>query len=160
MNNVLLGGDVDGGWVYYETVGGGQGGRPWPAGMSGVHTAMTNTLDTPVEAMERALPDAGAPLLAAAREWWRGSCTRVARASSASSRCSADVHGLARHRAPRRRAVGPRRRRAGCGGGELAAAGRRRGDARRLPDKCTVELAAGDVLRLLTPGGGGWGPTP
>ena len=53
MNNVLLGGD---GWVHYETLGGGQGGRPWADGMSGVHTAMTNTLDTPVEAMERALP--------------------------------------------------------------------------------------------------------
>src|SRR4029077_12863432 len=53
MNNVLLGGSD---WVYYETVGGGQGGRPWAAGMSGVHTAMTNTLDTPVEALERALP--------------------------------------------------------------------------------------------------------
>src|SRR5262249_57616785 len=47
MNNVLLGGD---GWVHYETLGGGQGARPWADGMSGVHTAMTNTLDTPVEA--------------------------------------------------------------------------------------------------------------
>ena len=53
MNNLLLGGD---GWVYYETVGGGQGGRPGMPGMSGVHTAMTNTLDTPVEALERLLP--------------------------------------------------------------------------------------------------------
>ena len=42
--------------MHYETVGGGQGGRPWADGMSGVHTAMTNTLDTPVEALERALP--------------------------------------------------------------------------------------------------------
>src|SRR4029077_10681960 len=54
MNNVLLGGD---GWVYYETVGGGQGGRPnGRAGMNGVHTGMTNTRDTPVEAWERAYP--------------------------------------------------------------------------------------------------------
>ena len=54
MNNVLIGGD---GWVYYETIGGGQGGRPdGRAGMSGVHTAMTNTRDTPVEALERAYP--------------------------------------------------------------------------------------------------------
>ena len=53
MNNVLLGGD---GWVYYETIGGGQGARPWADGMSGVHTAMTNTRDTPVEALERKLP--------------------------------------------------------------------------------------------------------
>ena len=54
MNNVLVGGD---GWVYYETIGGGQGGRPAAApGMNGVHTAMTNTRDTPVEAFERAYP--------------------------------------------------------------------------------------------------------
>jgi N-methylhydantoinase B/oxoprolinase/acetone carboxylase alpha subunit len=54
MNNVVLGGAS--GWVYYETVGGGQGGRPGRAGMSGVHTAMTNTRDTPTEALERAYP--------------------------------------------------------------------------------------------------------
>ena len=53
MNNVMLGGDT---WVYYETIGGGQGGRPGRAGMSGVHTNMTNTRDTPIEALERALP--------------------------------------------------------------------------------------------------------
>ena len=53
MNNVLVGGD---GWVYYETIGGGQGGRPGRAGMSGVHTAMTNTRNTPIEAFERAYP--------------------------------------------------------------------------------------------------------
>ncbi len=63
MNNLLLGGD---GWVSYETVAGGQGGRPLApagagggppvAGMSGVHTAMTNTRNTPIEAFERAFP--------------------------------------------------------------------------------------------------------
>ena len=53
MNNVLIGGD---GWVYYETIGGGQGGRPGPPGMNGVHTAMTNTKNTPIEAFERAFP--------------------------------------------------------------------------------------------------------
>ncbi len=58
MNNLLLGGTDSGGqaWVYYETVGGGQGGRPGSAGMSGIHTAMTNTRNTPIEALERAFP--------------------------------------------------------------------------------------------------------
>ncbi|MBW3557681.1 MAG: hydantoinase B/oxoprolinase family protein, partial [Actinobacteria bacterium] len=52
MNNLMVGGR---GWVYYETVAGGQGGRPGVrAGMSGVHTGMTNTLNTPTEALERA----------------------------------------------------------------------------------------------------------
>ena len=55
MNNVLIGGD-DPAFVYYETIGGGQGGRPGRAGMSGVQTHMTNTRDTPVEALERAYP--------------------------------------------------------------------------------------------------------
>jgi N-methylhydantoinase B/oxoprolinase/acetone carboxylase alpha subunit len=54
MNNLILGGRS--GWVYYETIGGGQGGRPGRAGMNGVHTAMTNTRDTPTEALERAHP--------------------------------------------------------------------------------------------------------
>ena len=53
MNNVLIGGD---GWVYYETIAGGQGGRPHRPGMSGVHTGMTNTRNTPIEALERAFP--------------------------------------------------------------------------------------------------------
>src|SRR5207253_2505361 len=53
MNNVLIGGE---GWVYYETIAGGQGGRPHRGGMSGAHTAMTNTKNTPIEALERAFP--------------------------------------------------------------------------------------------------------
>ena len=53
MNNVLIGGD---GWVYYETVAGGQGARPDRAGMNGVHTGMTNTRNTPIEALERSFP--------------------------------------------------------------------------------------------------------
>ncbi len=57
MNNVLIGGtDPARPWVYYETVAGGQGGRPFLPGMSGVHTAMTNTKNTPIEALERAFP--------------------------------------------------------------------------------------------------------
>src|SRR5688572_26899362 len=53
MNNVLIGGD---GWVYYETVAGGEGGQPTRAGMSGVHTAMTNSRNTPIEMLERSYP--------------------------------------------------------------------------------------------------------
>ncbi len=53
MNNIVVGNDR---WVYYETLAGGQGGRPYRRGMSGVHTQMTNTRNTPVEALERAYP--------------------------------------------------------------------------------------------------------
>ena len=85
MNNVLLGGD---GWVYYETVGGGQGARPWADGMSGVQTAMTNTRDTPVEALERALAPPRPSLRAPPRERWCRPRTREVTESSARSRCS------------------------------------------------------------------------
>jgi N-methylhydantoinase B/oxoprolinase/acetone carboxylase alpha subunit len=153
MNNVLVGGD---GWVYYETIGGGQGGRPWADGMSGVHTAMTNTRDTPTEALERALP------------------LRVRRYAIRGGSGGAGVHrggdGIERELEVLERAtaslVTERRRGApwGVAGGAPGAPGEnwllpggREEDARRLPDKCTVELAAGDVLRVRTPGGGGWG---
>ncbi|HEX6312247.1 MAG TPA: hydantoinase B/oxoprolinase family protein [Acidimicrobiia bacterium] len=154
MNNVLAGGD---GWVYYETVGGGQGGRPDRPGMSGVHTAMTNTRDTPVEAIERALP------------------VRVRRYGLRRGSGGAGVHaggdGIERElevlEDTTLSLVTERRRSQpwGLDGGEPGAAGENwrlpAGDeshAERLPDKCTVELHAGDVLRLLTPGGGGFGP--
>ena len=154
MNNVLLGGD---GWVHYETLGGGQGGRPWADGMSGVHTAMTNTLDTPVEAMERALP------------------VRVRRYGLRRGSGGAGAHaggdGIVRELealAPITVSLVTERRVSrpwGLDGGAPGAVGENwllpGGDekrARRLLDKCTVSLAPGDVLRVLTPGGGGWGP--
>jgi N-methylhydantoinase B/oxoprolinase/acetone carboxylase alpha subunit len=154
MNNVLLGGD---GWVYYETIGGGQGGRPWADGMSAVHTAMTNTRDTPVEALERALP------------------VRVRRYAIRAGSGGAGAHrggdGIERELEVLEPAtaslVSERRRSApwGLAGGADGARGENwllpggaDVGARRLPDKCTVQLAAGDVLRIRTPGGGGWGP--
>ena len=153
MNNVLVGGDD---WVYYETVGGGQGGRPGKPGMSGVHTAMTNTRDTPVEALERALP------------------LRVRRYGlrTGSGGAGAYPGGDGIHReiellAPATLSLVTERRVSrpwGLDGGEPGAPGENwllpGGDesrAERLPDKCTVQLAAGDVLRLVTPGGGGYG---
>jgi N-methylhydantoinase B/oxoprolinase/acetone carboxylase alpha subunit len=153
MNNVLIGGD---GWVYYETVGGGQGGRPGKPGMSGVHTAMTNTRDTPVEALERALP------------------IRVRRYGLRQGSGGAGAYpggdGIVRELEllePATLSLVTERRISrpwGLDGGEPGSPGENwllpGGDESRpqpLPDKCTVQLAAGDVLRLLTPGGGGYG---
>jgi 5-oxoprolinase (ATP-hydrolysing) len=161
MNNLLLGGD---GWVSYETVAGGQGGRPpRPSGgppvpgMSGVHTAMTNTRNTPTEAFERAFP------------------VRVLRCAlrrgSGGAGAAAGGDGIERDLLllddttvsliTERRASHPW----GLSGGGPGAVGENwllpAGDesrAERLPDKCTLHLAAGDVVRMLTPGGGGWGP--
>ncbi|MGH2760434.1 MAG: hydantoinase B/oxoprolinase family protein, partial [Actinomycetota bacterium] len=58
MNNVLIGGVGDDGrpFSYYETIAGGQGGAPWGPGASGMHTNMTNTRNTPIEALEHAYP--------------------------------------------------------------------------------------------------------
>jgi N-methylhydantoinase B/oxoprolinase/acetone carboxylase alpha subunit len=153
MNNVLIGGA---GWVYYETIGGGQGARPWADGMNGVHTGMTNTLDTPVEALERALP------------------LRVRRYGLREGSGGDGRHhggdGIARELEAldpvtlslvTERRVQPPWGLAGGGPGRTGEnwllPGGDEAAARPLPDKCTVELAPGDVVRVLTPGGGGWG---
>lgn len=157
MNNVLLGGGAGrDAWVHYETIGGGQGGRPWADGMSGVHTGMTNTQDTPVEALERTFP-------------LRVLRYRLRRGSGGAGRF-AGGEGIERDLQVLEDAtvslITERRvsRPWGLAGGQPAAVGENwllpGGDesrARSLADKCTIQLRAGDVLRLLTPGGGGWG---
>ena len=164
MNNVLLGGAGSGGpWVFYETVAGGQGGRPVDArtgesrpGMSGVHTGMTNTLNTPIEALERAFP-----MRVLRYRLRRGS--GGAGASPGGEGIERDLEVLEDVTVSlitERRTSPPW----GLAGGEPGAVGENwllpQGDesrAERLPDKCTIQLRAGDVVRMLTPGGGGWG---
>ncbi len=160
MNNLLIGGA---GWVTYETIAGGQGGRPpRPTGgpplpgMSGVHTAMTNTRNTPTEAIERAFP-----LRVLRYRLRRGS--GGAGWSPGGEGIERDLQVLEDATVSlitERRVSQPW----GMAGGEPGAVGENwllpGGDetrAERLPDKCTIQLKAGDVLRMLTPGGGGWG---
>jgi N-methylhydantoinase B/oxoprolinase/acetone carboxylase alpha subunit len=155
MNNVLVGGD---GWVFYETIGGGQGGRPGRAGMSGVHTNMTNTRDTPVEAFERAYP------MRVRRYTLRegsGGAGRYAGGDGIERELEA-LEPVTVSLITERRVSAPW----GLGGGAPGAVGENwllpGGDesrAERLADKVTIELRTGDVLRILTPGGGAWGPT-
>ncbi|HVM41422.1 MAG TPA: hydantoinase B/oxoprolinase family protein, partial [Acidimicrobiia bacterium] len=153
MNNVLLGGDT---WAFYETLAGGQGGRPGRAGMSGVHTGMTNTKNTPVEAMERSIPvrvlryrlrsgSGGAGRFAGGEGIERDlevleDCT----VSLVTDRRASRPYGLA--------GGGP-----GSPGENWLLPGGDESRAERLLDKVTVRLSVGDVLRVLTPGGGGWG---
>ena len=156
MNNVLLG---NARWVYYETIGGGQGGRPGRAGMSGVHTAMTNTRDTPVEALERSLP-----LRVRRFTLRRGSGGTGAFAGGDGIERELEVlEDATLSLVTERRHTGPW----GVDGGEPGATGENwllpQGDDSRaepLPDKVTVELRAGDVVRVRTPGGGGFGLAP
>jgi N-methylhydantoinase B/oxoprolinase/acetone carboxylase alpha subunit len=155
MNNTLIG-SAAGTWVYYETVAGGQGGRPGRPGMSGVHTGMTNTRNTPVEALERAY---GMRVLRYRLRRGSGGAGQapggegVERDLQVLEDCTASLITERRMSRPW-----------GLAGGEPGAPGENwllpGGDearAERLADKCTVRLRAGDVLRVLTPGGGGWG---
>jgi N-methylhydantoinase B/oxoprolinase/acetone carboxylase alpha subunit len=153
MNNLLIGGD---GWVYYETIAGGQGARPRRPGMNGIHTGMTNTKNTPIEALERAFPlrvrryrlrrgSGGAGLAPGGDGIERDvqvleDCT----ISLITERRTSQPWGLA--------GGGP-----GAPGENWLLPAGEESQAERLPDKCTVRVRAGDVLRMLTPGGGGWG---
>jgi N-methylhydantoinase B len=151
MNNVLVGNDD---FAYYETVAGGQGGRPGLPGQSGIHTGMTNTKNTPIESLETHYP-------------FRIVTYRL-RSGSGGHGEYAGGDGIEREiefLAPATLSLmGERRRLApwGLGGGEPGSTGEdwliRNGDAERLAAKCTLEVEPGDRLRVLTPGGGGWGP--
>ena len=161
MNNLTLGGrDTRPGshagapFAYYETAGGGMGGRNGLAGLSGVHTHMSNTRNTPIEALEQALP------------------IRIAkyalRQGSSGSGESAGGEGLVREYValvPMEATLLTDRRKScpyGTQGGEPGAPGRntlvRANSAREeLPGKTRLELEPGDRLCIETPGGGGFG---
>jgi N-methylhydantoinase B len=149
MNNVTLGSDDV---VYYETIGGGQGACADAPGPSGVHVAMSNTLNTPVEALELEFP-----LRMIEYSLRRGSGGR-------GRYCGGD--GVVRELealAPLTYSLITERRRhppPGAAGGEAGARGRNLLDGTELPPKATGQLRAGQRLRIETPGGGGHGEPP
>jgi N-methylhydantoinase B len=146
MNNLTLG---DERFSYYETIGGGQGACTDADGPSGVHVAMSNTLNTPVEALEREFP------------------VRVTRYALRRDSGGAGAHrggdGVLRELQALRELsfslISERRRHAppGAAGGEPGARGRNLLDDRVLPGKVTGTLHRGARLRIETPGGGGFG---
>jgi N-methylhydantoinase B len=146
MNNLTLAGE---GFTYYETLGGGQGGCPGAAGPSAVHVAMSNTLNTPVEALESEFP-------VRARE------LSVRRGSGGAGRHPGG-DGIVRELealAPMRFTLITERRRhrpRGRDGGQDGAPGRNLLNGEPLPSKAAGELRPGDLLRIETPGGGGHG---
>jgi N-methylhydantoinase B len=147
MNNLTVGNDR---FAYYETVGGGQGACPDADGPSGVHVAMSNTLSTPAEALELAHP------LRVERHGLRlGSGGRGLRRGG-----DGVIRELRVLEAYRLSLIGERRVRApqGARGGEPGAPGRNFVNGAEVPAKTTRDLAAGDVVRVETPGGGGFGP--
>ena len=157
MNNLSIGGiDPRNGkaFAYYETIAGGMGARPGIAGASGIHTHMTNSLNTPVEALEYFYP-------------FRVRRYAYRRGSGGAGRYRGG-DGLVREiefLAPVRGTILADRRRIapyGLAGGLPGKTGRNlllRADGRieKLPGKCNFEAAPGGAVRIETPGGGGWG---
>ncbi|MBI3089359.1 MAG: hydantoinase B/oxoprolinase family protein [Candidatus Tectomicrobia bacterium] len=156
MNNITIGGiDPRSGkpFAYYETIAGGMGARPTSNGLDGVHTHMTNTLNTPVEAIEVAYP-------------FRVTCYALRRGSGGKGkfrggdgvirelelRCDAQVTILSE-----RRKFAPY----GVLGGESGKPGEnlhiRNGERRVLPSKINFVAKVGDSVSIATPGGGGYG---
>jgi N-methylhydantoinase B len=160
MNNLTIGGiDLRLGepFAYYETIAGGMGATATNEGVSGVHTHMTNSLNTPAEALEYAYP------------------IRLRRYSLRSNSGGRGLHnggdGIVREievltdaqvtLLADRRSRGPY----GLSGGDDGAPGRtliirRDGSAETIPGKTSVRLHSGERIRIESPGGGGWGKRP
>jgi N-methylhydantoinase B len=146
MNNLTLGSEQT---VYYETIGGGQGACPDADGPSGVHVAMSNTLNTPVEALELEFP-----LRVVEYGLRRGSGGRGRHSGG-----DGVVRELEALEPLGYSLITERRRHAppGAAGGQPGAPGRNLLDGRELPAKAIGRLEPGQRLRIETPGGGGYG---
>jgi N-methylhydantoinase B len=146
MNNLTLG---DERFSYYETLGGGQGACPDADGPSGVHVAMSNTLNTPVEALEREFP---LRVVEYALRRGSGGAGRT-RGGDGVVRELEALREIAFSLIAERRRHAPR----GAAGGKPGAPGRDLLDGAPLPGKAAGTLRAGQRLRIETPGGGGFG---
>jgi len=146
MNNVTLAGE---GFNYYETLGGGQGACADADGTDAVHVAMSNTLNTPIEALETELP-----LRVRELSIRRGSGGEGRHRGGDGLVREIEVLVPARYTLITERRRHAPRGRAGGAGGEP---GRNVLNGEILPPKAAGELSPGDRLRLETPGGGGHG---
>jgi N-methylhydantoinase B len=145
MNNLVIGGE---GWTYYETIGGGQGASARGPGPSGVHVGMSNTLNTPVEALELEYPmrvERYELAYGTGGEGEHRGGDGVVRAVRVLEPASMSLLTDRRRHRP-----------AGTGGAGAGASGENRVGQERLPPKASRELAKGDVVTVRTPGGGGW----
>ena len=146
MNNVTLGND---GFTYYETIGGGQGACPDADGPSAVHVAMSNTLSTPTEALELGYPlrvERHALRLGSGGAGSHRGGDGVVRELRALEQCRLSILSERRRRAPQ-----------GRNGGEPGEPGRNLLNGEELQSKTTRDLEPGDIVRIETPGGGGYG---
>jgi N-methylhydantoinase B len=148
MNNLTLGTDA---FTYYETIGGGQGACPDADGPSGVHVAMSNTLNTPVEALEIEHP---LRVTEYALRRGTGGAGRHRGGDGVVREVEALTDVTYSLITERRRHAPP-----GADGGADGGRGRNLLDGEELPPKATGTLRAGSRLRVETPGGGGHGAT-
>jgi N-methylhydantoinase B len=154
MNNLTLGSED---FAYYETLGGGQGACADADGPSGVHVAMSNTLNTPIEALERELPLRVTEYALRCGSGGEGRHTGgdgVVRELEALQDMTFSLIAERRRHAP-----------PGAHGGEPGKPGQdtliaNNCHPRRLPAKVTGTLRGGERLRIETPGGGGYGHPP
>jgi len=157
MNNVMMGGVDERGapWAFYETNGCGMGARPGADGVDAIQAHMTNTLNTPIEVLERTFPlrvtryEYADDTAGAGR--YRGGSGLVralqVRAGTATISLLAERHAVHPH---------------GASGGGDGATGSHAliaadGTARALPAKTTLQVNAGETLVVQTAGGGGYG---
>lgn len=147
MNNLTLASED---FTYYETLGGGQGACPGGDGPSAVHVAMSNTLNTPVEALESEFP------LRVTKLSLRPGSGGAGTLHSGGDGLVRELEALAPMRftlISERRRIAPK----ACKGAENGAPGVNLRNGEELPSKAEGELAPGDRLRIETPGGGGLG---
>jgi N-methylhydantoinase B len=157
MNNVMMGGIDERGrpWAFYETNGCGMGARPEADGLDGIQAHMTNTLNTPIEVLERAFP-----LRVVRYELAEGTAGAGRRRGGTGLVRALQVRGgrATISLLAERHVVRPR----GAAGGGDGAPGRHAllgvdGSARPLAAKVTIELEPGETLVVQTAGGGGYG---
>jgi len=156
MNNIAIGGQkghTGHRYSYYETIGGGMGGRPDMDGLSGIHTHMTNTMNTPIEALEHTFP-----LMVTFYGLRRGSGGHgLHRGGDGIIRTYRFLEKARVSLLTERRTIAPY----GLAGGKNGETGEnillKKGKRRKLDGKLIFEAEVDDVLVIKTPGGGGWG---
>lgn len=150
MNNITFGRDD---FAYYETIGGGMGARPGKDGLSAVHCHMTNTLNTPIEALEQLYP---VKILRYSIRRGSGGEGKY-RGGDGLIREFLFEEDLIVTLLTERRRHAPY----GLWGGNSGKVGQniliRDGKEIELPGKTIIEVKKGDRLVIMTPGGGGWG---
>ena len=158
MNNIAIGGEKNHTgeeFSYYETIGGGMGGRPTLAGLSGIHTHMTNTMNTPIEALEHSYP-----LMVEQYGLRRGSGGKgLHRGGDGIIRSYRFLEKARVSLLTERRKLSPY----GLAGGENGLTGEnilvQKKKRKKLGGKLVFEAEEDDLLVIKTPGGGGWGRT-